>query len=99
MLIIAGTIRIEKPATEEVLEACRNMMEATHQEDGCIDYVFSVDPIDPTVLHVMVKPKKILSIKVLHFSKWTQWMNKKRRGSWIAHLQIPPPTGPDAADA
>ena len=52
MLIIAGTIRIEKPATEEVLEACRNMMEATHQEDGCIDYVFSVDPIDPTVLHV-----------------------------------------------
>ena len=52
MLIIAGTIRIEKPATEEVLEACRNMMEATHQEDVCIDYVFSVDPIDPKVLHV-----------------------------------------------
>ncbi|MCH2409155.1 MAG: antibiotic biosynthesis monooxygenase [Acidimicrobiales bacterium] len=52
MLIIAGTIRIEKPATEEVLEACRNMMEATHEEEGCIDYVFSVDPLDPKVLRV-----------------------------------------------
>ena len=52
MLIIAGTLRIEKPATEEVLEACRKMMKATHEESGCIDYVFSVDPIDPTVIHV-----------------------------------------------
>ena len=49
MLIIAGTIRIEKPATEEVLEACRNMMEATQEEEGCIDYVFRVDPLDPKV--------------------------------------------------
>jgi len=52
MLIIAGTIRIEKTATEEVLEACRNMMRATHKEEGCIDYVFSVDPMDSKILHV-----------------------------------------------
>ena len=52
MLIIAGTLTIEKPATEDVLEACREMMKATHEESGCIDYVFSIDPIDPKIIHV-----------------------------------------------
>ena len=52
MLIIAGTLTSEKPVTEDVMEACRKMIVATHEENGCIDYVFSVDPIDPKILHV-----------------------------------------------
>ena len=51
MLIIAGTLTIEKPATEDVLEACREMMKATHEESGCIDYVFSIDPTDKKIIH------------------------------------------------
>ena len=52
MLIIAGILRINKPATDDILEVCRVMMETTSKEDGCLDYVFSFDPVDPEILHI-----------------------------------------------
>ena len=65
MLIIAGTIRIEKPATEEVLEACRNMMEATHEEES---YEFVIP-------ESLVKEELELVKEILEkFTTWRQYM-------------------------
>ena len=86
MLIIAGTLRIEKPATEEVLEACRKMMKATHEESGCIDYVFSIDPIDPTVIHVYERWENDESLQA-HFSAPHMELFRSSMASWGVYDQ------------
>ena len=52
MKVISGLFRLDDGVTEEVLDACRAVMEATQSEEGCIDYVFSADPLDDQVLRV-----------------------------------------------
>ena len=52
MIVIAGTLTLEIAVDEGVLEACRTMMTATHAEEGCVDYVFSADPLDGHTLRV-----------------------------------------------
>ena len=52
MLIVAGTITID-PADADILRAAATaMMEATHQESGCIEYVFSISVADPGEVQV-----------------------------------------------
>ncbi len=52
MIVISGLFRLDDGVTEEVLAACRAVMEATQSEECCIDYVFSADPLDGQVLRV-----------------------------------------------
>ncbi|MEC7924703.1 MAG: putative quinol monooxygenase [Actinomycetota bacterium] len=52
MIVIAGTLTLGVAVDESVLDACRTMMEATHAENGCIDYVFSADPLNDHTLRV-----------------------------------------------
>ena len=52
MLIIAGTITVDPDHRDEMLEAVRPMVEATLEEPGCRDYVFSPDPNDPAVVRL-----------------------------------------------
>jgi quinol monooxygenase YgiN len=59
MLLIAGSFRIGIGVTEEVLAACRKVMLATHAEEGCLDYVFSADPLDEKILHVFERWESI----------------------------------------
>ena len=47
MLIIAGTITIDPADVDKMRESAAVMMEATHQEPGCQQYVFSVSVADP----------------------------------------------------
>lgn len=47
MLIVAGSIQIDPGDVDRLRDAAIVMMEATHQEPGCIDYVFSVSVHDP----------------------------------------------------
>lgn len=43
MLIVAGTIRTKPEDRDQVLELAKTVMDATRQEDGCHDYVFTPD--------------------------------------------------------
>tara|TARA_Y100001970_G_scaffold16997_1_gene19158 strand:- start:335 stop:634 length:300 start_codon:yes stop_codon:yes gene_type:complete len=52
MIVIAGTLTLEVDVDESVLDACRTMMKATHAEKGCLDYVFSADPLNVNTLRV-----------------------------------------------
>ena len=47
MLIIAGHIQINPDHVEKLMPAAVEMMAATHQEEGCQEYVFSEDPATP----------------------------------------------------
>jgi quinol monooxygenase YgiN len=57
MLIIAGSITTEDEQHRAAfLTAVRPMVAATHEEAGCLDYVFSADPDD--------------SNRILLFERW-----------------------------
>ena len=47
MLIVAGSIQIDPGEVDSMRTAAAAMMEATRQEPGCIEYVFSVSVDDP----------------------------------------------------
>lgn len=52
MLIVAGTIEIDPEARVAMFEAVAPMVEATRAEVGCQAYVFSMDPDDPSLVHL-----------------------------------------------
>jgi quinol monooxygenase YgiN len=47
MLVIAGTVSLDPAHRDAAIEAAREMMAATHEEPGCISYVFSAALDDP----------------------------------------------------
>jgi quinol monooxygenase YgiN len=55
MLIIAGTFTIDPTKVDTAIADAIVMMRATHQEPGNLAYVFSVDPIDPAIIHLYEK--------------------------------------------
>ena len=52
MIVIAGSFRLDDGVTDEVMAACKSVMQATHQEEGCHEYIFYPDPLDSNVLRV-----------------------------------------------
>ncbi len=52
MLIVAGTIEIEPDHRDALFEALAPMVEATRAEPGCQAYAFSIDPDDPSLVHL-----------------------------------------------
>jgi quinol monooxygenase YgiN len=47
MLIVAGEFRVEPELREEFLRRHETQMRDSRAEAGCIDYVFSADPLEP----------------------------------------------------
>lgn len=52
MLIVAGTIQIAPDQMDLAIEAIGPMCEATRAEDGCEDYVFTINPHAPGQLRI-----------------------------------------------
>ena len=50
MLVIGGHIRLDPEKRDAAISAATDMMTATHQEDGCVSYVFSADFADLDLL-------------------------------------------------
>jgi quinol monooxygenase YgiN len=48
MLIVAGHFDIDPAQRDDFLTARSPAMESTRKEGGCLEYVMSADPIDPT---------------------------------------------------
>lgn len=75
-IIIAGTITINEENHEVILEAALEMMSATHQEKGCIEYVFSADPQDRGILRLYEKWESADDLKPhvasSHMAVWNQ---------------------------
>ena len=45
MIVIAGSFRFADGVTDEVTAACKTVMQATHLEEGCHEYIFYPDPL------------------------------------------------------
>jgi quinol monooxygenase YgiN len=52
MIIVAGTVRIEPSKLGSARGEMEKMIKASRAEDGCIDYSYAVDVLDPSVVHV-----------------------------------------------
>lgn len=52
MLIVAGNLTIDPADVDTLRAAATEMMAATHQESGCIEYVFSVSVADPGTVQI-----------------------------------------------
>ncbi len=51
-MILAGTVRFAVDKLPAGRDAMREMMRLSRAEDGCIEYVYSEDLIEPGLIHV-----------------------------------------------
>ena len=52
VIVIEGTVRIPGGALEKARPAMEAMIKASRAEEGCIEYAYSVDVLDPTIVRV-----------------------------------------------
>ena len=52
MILIAGTVDVDPAKRDAALEAGKPHMEATRAWKGCLDYVWSADPLVPGRIYV-----------------------------------------------
>ena len=53
MIVIAGSFRLDDGVTDEVMEACKTVMQATHQEEGATS-------TSSTPIHLITKSSEYL---------------------------------------
>lgn len=52
MLLIVGTVRLPPENLPRGRDAMRRMIEASRAEDGCVEYSYAEDVLDPGLIHV-----------------------------------------------
>jgi quinol monooxygenase YgiN len=52
MILIAGTVRFPPESMPEARPAMERMITATRAEDGCLQYAFAEDVLDPGLIHI-----------------------------------------------
>ena len=52
MLLVIGTVRIASAALEKARPVMAKVIAATRLEDGCIQYAYAQDVLDPELIHV-----------------------------------------------
>ncbi|MDJ0977090.1 MAG: putative quinol monooxygenase [Erythrobacter sp.] len=55
MLMVIGTAKLGVNAIDAGREAFEAMITASREEDGCIDYAYAIDVLDPHVLRITEK--------------------------------------------
>lgn len=67
MIIIAGTITLDPAKRDDALAAAADLMRATHEEPGCLDYQMYRDPFDDAVVRIFERWEDDESLKA-HFA-------------------------------
>ena len=74
MLIILGTVRLPPQNIGSARAAMEAMIAASRAEDGCLDYAYSVDLLDPGLVRVteIWRDRKALDahFKAAHLATW-----------------------------
>ncbi len=68
MIIVEGSARIPDGAWADAISAMEAMITASREEDGCIDYAYSRDLLDPNLLRIIERWKDKDAL-VRHFSE------------------------------
>ncbi|MBI1188475.1 MAG: antibiotic biosynthesis monooxygenase [Alphaproteobacteria bacterium] len=53
MIVIQGAVRIDPAKIDHIREAARVMIAATRAEEGCIEYAFAEDVVEPGLIHII----------------------------------------------
>ncbi|MCH7788176.1 MAG: antibiotic biosynthesis monooxygenase [Acidobacteria bacterium] len=67
MIIIAGSLTLNPAKRADALAVAAPLMTATHQEDGCIEYVMYADPNDDTKIGIFERWESEDALKA-HFA-------------------------------
>lgn len=67
MLIVLAKATVPAGALDAARDAIAAMVAASRSEEGCIDYTFTTDVLDPTSLHIVEKWRDDEALK-FHFT-------------------------------
>jgi quinol monooxygenase YgiN len=79
VIIVGGVLDVEPDEREDFLAGRHEMMRRSRAEDGCLEYIFSADPIDPR--------------RVVLFERWASQETLDAHIAKI-RANPSPPTGP-----
>ena len=73
-VIVAGTVRVPAERTQAFTPHMAAMLDATRAEDGCLDYSYAVDVIEPGLIRVfeLWRDRAALEVhfKAAHLAAW-----------------------------
>ena len=76
MLLIIGTVRLPADSLERARPSMAAMLQATRAEDGCLEYSYSADVLDPGVIHITERWRDQTALdehfKSAHMSSWRE---------------------------
>lgn len=52
MIVVAGTVRIDTSKLDATRGEMAKMLAASRAEDGCVEYAYAIDVLDPGLVHV-----------------------------------------------
>ena len=75
MIIVEGFVRMQSADDfERVREAATAQIEASRAESGCIDYIYAIDVLDPTIMRVLERWESWDALdahfKMSHMDRW-----------------------------
>jgi quinol monooxygenase YgiN len=74
MIIVAGSVRVEPSKREAARAIMEKVISASRSEDGCIDYAYSVDVLDPGLVRVweVWRDREVLQkhFQMPHLAEW-----------------------------
>ena len=74
MIIVAGSVRVDPAKREAARAVMERVITASRGEDGCIDYAYSVDVLDPGMVRVweVWRDKETLQrhFQMPHLAEW-----------------------------
>jgi quinol monooxygenase YgiN len=74
MIIVAGSVRVEPAKRDAARAIMEKVILASCGEDGCIDYAYAVDVLDPGLLRVweVWRDREILQrhFQMPHLTEW-----------------------------
>lgn len=74
MIVIEGTVRLDPDRIEEARPEMEAMIEASRAEEGCIDYAYSVDLLEPGLVRVNERWESREALKAhfqtAHMARW-----------------------------
>ncbi|WP_435416732.1 putative quinol monooxygenase [Parerythrobacter aurantius] len=77
-IIVIGTIRLPPHKVDEARGAMRQMVEASRAEDGCLEYAYAEDVLEPGLVRVIERWRDCAALErhfaAPHLAEW--------RASW-----------------
>ena len=73
-VVLAGTVRFPLDKLDAALAMMMEMMRLSRAEDGCVEYAYSQDLIEPTLVHVFEVWRDAAALQAHHdaphFHRW-----------------------------